>query len=419
MTVGRRLQSLPHMFGFHRPRWTVRTKLTLLYSFVFLLCGAALLGITYLLVDHSTANAEFSTGNGAPATKGNLSQHSFSSSGIAHQVGNLPSPAPQLRSLVSQIQTADLHQLLVKSVIALAIMAGIAVAAGYLVATRSLRPLRSVTATARGISAANLHQRLAMGGPDDELKELGDTFDQLLARLESSFAAQRQFVANASHELRSPLTRLRLLAEVAATDRDATIQSLQLAYQRVAAASLQQEQLIDALLVLAKSQGGIVDRATLDLAELVENVLSVARDDPSTPEVDTETRLEPAPISGDRRLIERLVTNLVDNAVRYNVTGGVVQTGTGCDDRGCYLVIANDGPVISPTELPRLFKPFERLEAGRRHHQRGHGLGLSIVEAIADAHGAIIAASSRPAGGLQIEVRFPAQQIGILGSTRQ
>ncbi len=384
---------------------TVRTRLTILYSTVFLVCGAALLGITYLLVEHSTGAVTFFSAHAHPARATIF--HRNISAATSNRVGDPPPLSPQLRSLVSQIQANELHQLFLKSGITLIIMALVAVAFGHLLAGRSLRPLRSITATARGISVANLHERLALSGPQDELKDLGDTFDELLARLEASFASQRQFVANASHELRSPVTRLRLLAEVAATDQDATIETLQAAYKRVVAASEHQESLIDALLTLAKSQGEIVDRESFDLAEVALTALSLREHEPDSPQVSVETRLRTATVNGDHRLVERLITNLIDNAVRYNVANGHVLVATGHDDQGSYFSVRNDGIAIAASELDRLFQPFQRLEAGRGHHKSGHGLGLSIVDAIAHAHGAEIAAHPQPQGGLHIEVRFP------------
>lgn len=403
--------ALRRRFGIHVPQMTVVTRLTILYSAVFLLCGAALLSITYLLVEHSTDTADFFfTGRSNPGRNGAAYRHIFSVGSNAYRVVKVPPLPPRLKALVSQVQAHELHQLLVSSGIALASMVVAAVALGYLVANRSLRPLRSMTATARGISVGNLHERLAMTGPDDELKVLGDTLDELLGRLEASFTSQRQFVANASHELRSPLTRLRLLAEVAATDPDATVGSMQTAYQRVVAASEQQEQLIEALLVLAKSQGGFVGREFVDLTAVVDNTLAALSDLPHelpTAGLYMETSLAPAVVNGDPRLIERLVANLIDNAMRYNVSGGSIEVATATDGQGTFLRVSNDGEVIPSTELDRLFRPFQRLQADRLHHKSGHGLGLSIVGAIAEAHEATITVEPRPAGGLQVEVRFP------------
>jgi signal transduction histidine kinase len=393
------------------PRWTVRVRLTLLYSILFSLCGVALLTITYLLVHRSTQDAVFS--NGATERNGpsGIFQHSFTGSPNVQGTRQFPTAASQLQAQVAHVQANDLHQLLVQSEIALAIMGLVAIALGYFVAGRALRPLRTITATARGISASTLHERVAVVGPNDELKELGDTFDELLERLEGSFNSQRQFVANASHELRSPLTRLRLLAEVAATDAEATVESLQAMYQRVVTASEQQEKLIEALLALAKSQGGLDHREPFDLSVVTNEVLLAPRQEVERLGLHLEATLNPAKLTGDPRLVERLVSNLMDNAVRHNVARGKVQVTTTVDHGGAMLVVCNDGPNVPTKELDRLFLPFQRLAAGRMHHKDGHGLGLSIVEAVANAHGAVITALPRAEGGLRIEVRFPVSDV--------
>jgi signal transduction histidine kinase len=403
----RRLPDLVRHLRAHLPRGTVRTRLTILYSSVFLLCGAALLAITYQLVEHSTDRAVYTNRGTGTSGKGSIFHRNISGAANLHPI----------TSQVARVQTNDLHQLLIKSGIALAIMAVVAVAAGYFVAGRILRPLHRITTTARGISAGNLHARLAMTGPHDELTELGDTFDDLLSRLEASFKSQRQFVANASHELRSPLTRLRLLAEVAATDSEATVESLQDAHHRVIAAAEQQEQLLDALFCLAQSQGGLDCREPLDLSAVVNDVLLAARPEPERQTLRIEACTDRAPMIGDRHLVERLVGNLVDNAMRYNVPSGHVRVATGVVEGSAALDISNSGPVVPSTEVDRLFRPFQRLEPLRRHHQTGHGLGLSIVKEIATAHGTVITTSARREGGLRIQVRFPSADPEIAPET--
>jgi signal transduction histidine kinase len=402
------LHTLQQKVRVHALRRTVRTRLTSLYSAVFMLCGAALLAVTYLLVARSTDDVAYLTRTGTPGNRGTVYQQTFSGSFASHPVRDLPSLSPRLDALASQLQGNDLHQLLTKSGIALAIMTLSAVALGYFVSGRVLRPLRSITVAARGISAANLHERLALKGPDDELKELGDTFDELLRRLEVSFVSQRQFVANASHELRSPLTRLRVLAEVAASDDEATVESMRAALQGVIAASERQEQLLEALLTLAKGQGGIAQPEPIDLATLVRRNLVGRSADLDNLGLLCEMSLGDAPVVGDERLIDRLVANLIENAMRYNVAGGHIRLVTGSDAHSATFEISNDGQTVPPEELHRLFQPFQRLEVGRRHHQTGHGLGLSIVNAITEAHGAVLRARALPGGGLHIHIQFPA-----------
>jgi signal transduction histidine kinase len=283
-------------------------------------------------------------------------------------------------------------------------MAIISIGLGWLVAGRALRPVRTMSSRARGISERNLHERLALDGPDDELKELGDTFDELLARLESAFDSQRQFVANASHELRTPITLERALVEVALADPGATEESLRSTCRRVLAASEQQERLIESLLTLARSQRGVESSRELRLDELAGEVLQSVQPD----RIQVESELGEAFTTGDPALVERLLGNLLENALRYNVErDGWVRVWTGVRDGQPTLAVANSGPVVSANEAAGLTEAFHRLN-GDRTDTRGVGLGLSIVEAIASAHGAELAVSPRPDGGLEVEVRFPA-----------
>jgi signal transduction histidine kinase len=283
-------------------------------------------------------------------------------------------------------------------------MAIISIGLGWLVAGRALRPVRTMSTRARGISEHNLNERLALEGPDDELKELADTFDELLARLESAFESQRQFVANASHELRTPITVERALVEVALADPGATTESLRGTCRRVLASNEQQERMIEALLTLARSQRGVESRRGLSLDEVVGDALgSVCPDG-----IRVQSELEPAAAAGDPALIERLVGNLLENALRYNVErDGWVSVWTGVRDGQPTLLVANSGPVVTADEAAAVTQPFRRLN-GNRTDTRGAGLGLSIVAAIAAAHGAQLLVTPRTDGGLEVEVRFPA-----------
>lgn len=368
------------------PRRTVRLRLTLLFGGLFLLCGAGVLTATYLLVRHAVVP----TGN----------VRLFRSPRPAGDPPPLDVDAEHLvvkaeEALAAQRQEV-LHQLLVQSGVALAMMVVLALVLGWWVAGRVLRRLRTITAAARRISATNLHRRLALPGPDDELKELGDTFDQLLGRLEASFQAQRQFVARASHELRTPLARQRAIGQVALDDPDATAASLRAAHERILAAGAQQERLIEAMLTLARGQAGIDVRHPFDLGEVVAEVVDARR----TPDVALRVAVRPCPVSGHRALAERLVANLVDNAIRHNVPGGWVEVSCGAGA----LTVANTGPVVPADEVERLFQPFRRL--GRAATGNGLGLGLSIVRAIASAHDARVTATPRQDGGLTVSVVF-------------
>jgi signal transduction histidine kinase len=391
----------------------VRFRLAALIAALFLAASAALLGIVYVLVDHSTRGVVFAEryigGNGKPVViRGSPSQLSALRTGVTTHLS--AAELQRIQQLYDQAvhqRASDLHQLLVQSSIAIAVMAVIAVALGWFIAGRVLRPLRTMTASARRISERNLHQRLALDGPDDEMKDLAETIDDLLARLEKAFDAQRHFVANASHELRTPITYDRTLLEVALADPDATVGSLRATCEELLESSQGQEGLIEALLALASSERGLDRRERLDLSVICDTLLLRPDVDAARLELTIETSIRPAPLDGDRRLIERLVGNLVGNAITYNLAGGNIQIATGVEDRGAMLRVANTGPVIPPDQLDRLFQPFQRLDASRTDHGGGHGMGLSIIRAIADAHHATIESSAPPGGGLTVIVTFP------------
>jgi signal transduction histidine kinase len=402
-----------------RPRRSVRMRLTLLYSGLFLLSGAGLVIVTYFLIAHRLPVpmnvSKHIEGTGSSSSAGGLT---FQSGGITSAC--TPNPAlaapEQLTQCAGAAQvalasqrTAELNDLLIKSGIALAIMAVLSIGLGWLVAGRVLRPLRVITTTARRMSANSLHERLALAGPHDELKELGDTFDGLLARLEASFSAQRQFVANASHELRTPLARQRTLVEVALADPEPTVDSLTDTCTRVLAAGEQQERLIEALLTLARSQRGLDVRQPIELATVAGAAMRSRQAEADAQGITLSAELGPGPIMGDPRLAERLVVNLVDNALRHNVPGGWVHVFTGLHDGEAVLAVVNSGEPVAPEVVGRLFEPFERLDAGRVAGRDGLGLGLSIVRAIAEAHHAGLSVCSLPEGGLDLQVRFPYQ----------
>jgi signal transduction histidine kinase len=362
-------------------------RLTVLYGGVCLVFGAVLLTVTYLLSWDAL---------------------------VAHPV---PRPAagsslhPATQSGVDQI-AFDRRQLLVRSGIALGIVSVAAVGAGWLLAGRVLRPLSTITAAARRISASSLHERLDMRGPDDELKELGDTLDDLFARLEASFDAQRHFAANASHELRTPLTRERILLQVTLADPDSTVGVWQAVSRELLASNSEQERLIEALLTLASSEAGLGQREPVDLAAITSAALTAAGSGISRLGLRVHTDIQPAALDGDHLLVERLAANLIDNAVRHNVPGGDVQIATGTSGTRAILSVTSSGPVVPPAEVGRLFQPFQRLGTRRARRDSGHGLGLSIVRAIATAHDATVTPRARPGGGLAVEVAFPAVRSG-------
>lgn len=384
-------------------RRSVRLYFTLIYSSLFLVSGIGLLALTYVLAatEFPVANRVSNTING-PAGPG---VPGFSRSAQAAAAAVV---AQSLRQ-----KSAALHTLLVISLIALGIMTVISIGLGWIVAGRMLRPLRMVTSAARRISASNLNERLAMTGPDDELKELSDTFDALLGRLERAFAAQRQFVANASHELRTPLARQRTFIEVALDDEERTVRSLERSCERVLAASEQQERLIGALLTLAQSQCGLTLRKPIDLVAAVREALQARQPEAESRRLRVFVRLDPASALGDAALAERLAVNLVGNAITHNIPGGWIEISTGVAGGRAVLSVANSGAAIPPEEIPRLFEPFHRLGTDRTSGHSGFGLGLSIVKAIAEAHDAELSATALPGGGLVMQVRFPVIPPGL------
>ncbi|MEV0590749.1 sensor histidine kinase [Nonomuraea cavernae] len=404
-------------------RWTVRLRLTLLYSGLFLVAGALLVALIYLLVEHSPFPGPPTAPNppsplspsplnppsppaapgtpgtpGTPATPGTPGTPG-TPEGLDRLDGFEP---PGSTPGIEAEQAASLRRLLVNSLIALVVMAFASMLLGWLMAGRVLRPLGDMTATVRRITADRLDRRLAAPGPDDELKELADTFDELLDRLEAAFTAQRRFVANASHELRTPLTLQQAMAEIALADPEADAEALRAVLERLLTAGRHQERLIEALLTLARSEQGLHHREPLDLALITAQALDQRETTPEAPHV--EHVLGPAPASGDRALVERLVSNLLDNAVRHNVPGGWISVSTAMRSGRPTLRVANSGPVIPPDKVGTLLQPFQRLETSRRADGDGLGLGLSIVAAIVQAHDGGLDARPLPEGGLEVTV---------------
>ena len=376
------------------PRRTARLRLTVLYGgAVFLACGATVLAFTYLLYG--------------------LLGHAPHPVLLLHKQGKVapiaaPQPAEATIHVAGLGQVAmDRQQLLIVSGIALAVIAVAAAAIGWLIAGRVLRPLRTITAAARRISASSLNERLALQGPDDELKELADTLDSLFVRLEASFDAQRRFAASASHELRTPLTRERTLLQVTLADPAATTATWQAVSQDLLASNAEQERLIEAMLTLASSEAGPGEPESLDLAAITSEALAAARPAISRLGLNVRADIQPAILDGDPLLVQQLAANLIDNAVRHNIPGGDVQVATGTSPAGAVLSVTSSGQVIPAAELDRLFQPFQRLGPRPAHRDGGHGLGLSIIRAIATAHAATLTAHPRPGGGQAIDVTFP------------
>ena len=379
------------------PRRTIRLRLTILYGVVSVLSAAGLLAITITLAGgwgEGTAHAPPAPAGSAASLKAALAQ---AQARIA-----------LLQAQVNQAGVTWSHRLLVAAAAGLAVMAGASVVLGWVVAGRALRPLRAITAATRQISEDDLHRRLAMPGPRDELADLADTIDGLLTRLQAAFDAQRNFVANASHELRTPLSASRTMLEVALADPAAPAATLRSACQDVLAEGQQQERLIDALLTLARSQRGLDRREPLDLARITAEVLRAREPDAARRGVTVHASMAPAPVVGDERLLRQLAANLIDNALRHNLPGGDLSVDvTSARGRSTFM-ITNTGPVIPAAQIGRLLQPFQRLSAQRAAGDHGLGLGLPIVAAIARAHQATLAVSPGRRGGLDIRISLPA-----------
>ena len=285
-------------------------------------------------------------------------------------------------------------------------MSLVSVALGWLVAGRILRPLRLMTATIQRITARNVHQRLAAQGPKDEIRNLSDTVDGLLGRLETALDAQKRFVANAAHELRTPVTLQHALLEETLIDRDATLTSFRSNFERLLTLSKQQARLLESLLTLAGSESGLDHRQPINLRLLAERLLPSYHDDLQARELRLHIDLSSAWTVGDPALLERLVANLLDNAIGHNTPAGHVEIQTRTIGGAAVIRVSNSGKPIPEDQLDRLFEPFQRMDrtAGRETH---HGLGLSIVRAIATAHQATITANGPPEGGFTVEIAFP------------
>jgi signal transduction histidine kinase len=306
------------------------------------------------------------------------------------------------RSTIAKQRADTLHSLLQWSAVALGVVALAAIGVGWLVAGRALRPLHVITGTARRVADRSLHERIALDGPPDELKELADTFDDMLARLDRAFDGQSRFVANASHELRTPLAVNRTLLEVAMADPAASADLCQVG-SSLLLVNERSERLVDGLLLLARSDQQVSDRKPVDLADAARHALGQLAIEAAEADVKLRPRLAPAVVGGDPVLLERLVTNLVENAVRHNVAGGWVEVATTPGS----ITVTNTGEPIPPYDVDELFEPFRQRRGERTEGRRGAGLGLSIVRSIVTAHGGSVRAAARVEGGLVVRVELP------------
>ncbi len=382
---------------------TVRVRLTVLYAGLFLACGTALLALTDLMMARLI--------NGSTTIRMNEALNAASSGAVPRDpqfrpASNLQHLQYVTMQVLEQQATEDLHRLLAVSGIALAGMVLISAALGWLVAGRVLRPLREMTAATRRISADSLHERLAADGPADEMKDLADTIDGLLARLEAAFTAQRRFVANASHELRTPLAMLRTSVDVAMAKPDAPA-AVAVLGGKLHEGLEQAERLLEGLLALARAQHGPGgDTELVPLAGVLSSEITARHRAAAAGSVRVDQAGPDAWVRGNRALLSRLAGNLIDNAIRYNVPGGWVRARTEAGPAVVRLIVENGGPVLEPDRVADLGQPFRRL-ADRTGSAAGTGLGLSIAAAISDAHGGTMRLHARPEGGLRVVIELP------------
>jgi signal transduction histidine kinase len=395
MRAGATLRSLR---AIRWPAPTIRLRLTVLYGVVFLVTGAVLLTIGYALVRH------------------NLGMHDDFRAAMRRLGIVLPGfpgpPAlysrfPEARfaaAVRAQLRSDALHRLLIEYLLALGVMTMVSVAAGWLLAGRALRPLRDITATARKVSGENLVERIGLKGPADELKQLADTFDGMLARLDGAFASQRHFVANASHELRTPLAIMRTEVDVALADPDASADELRGMGEAVRETIDRCERLIESLLMLARSEAAAGQEEPVDLAALAADCITDLHGRAQASGVDLRDDLEPAWTRGQPALLERMIANLLGNGIRHNERGGFLDVRTRTGGGKVRMVVSNGGPRIDPDDAQTLMEPFRRLDRAAG----GFGLGLSIVRSVAEAHGGTAEVTALETGGLEVQIALPA-----------
>ncbi|MEX2290207.1 MAG: ATP-binding protein [Mycobacteriales bacterium] len=372
------------------PRTTLRWRLTLVYSTVALTVGLLLLLLSTVLVDRA-----LQAGSLSPTLP-----------------IRIPREGPDLVTTLGVVQD-DLRQealrsLLHQGLLALLLLGTLGVAVSYYLAGRVLQPLHDITAAAQRLSVERLDARIDLQGPEDELKQLADTFDAMLGRLEAAFEAQRRFVADASHELRTPLAVMRTEVDVALADPAASPQDLREAAQVVRDATMRADRLVDSLLLLARSERGtgpdVLER--VELPEVAAQALAAVAAEVEERGLQVATSLGPGGVLGDRGLLERLAGNLVENAVRHNVVGGWVRVDTGTVEDCARIQVANSGGPVAAEEVTGLFEPFRRYGTARTA-RRGAGLGLAIVRAVAELHGGTAHAAARRDGGLTVTVDLP------------
>jgi signal transduction histidine kinase len=388
---------------------TFRVRLALLYGGMFLLAGAVLLAVTYGLVAHSLPTS--------PSLTAQQAKETLACKNAAHPSG-LSSKAPVRVSAdcqkvfaagaaagASSQRDRTLHDLLLYSALALGLTTVLAGLLGAFMAGRALRPVKAITAAARRASTDHLGERIQLEGPRDELKELADTFDEMLDRLDAAFAGQRRFIADASHELRTPLTVMRTAIDVTAAKETRSPEEVDALIARVRRAVDKAELLVEALLTLAVSEREVHESVVVDLAMLARDALHDASDSVGARHLNVDSELGTAPVTGNRVLLERMVANLVENGVRHNVDGGSLRVASGNGGAVSWFEVSNSGPRVERSQVEDLFAPFHRAA---RTSAEGVGLGLTIVRSIAERHEGSIDATPAEDGGLRVRVMLPA-----------
>ena len=389
-----------------KARSTIRRRLTLFYGALFLLCGLVLLATSYTVVRASLVKDEGNTDKRVAVNYG----YSEASVKAFYEFPVPPSKTGRAANNVGDVITAmqvdmreeTLRTLLVGTGVALAALLGLSLLVGWLAAGRALRPVGRLTGRARQLSEDDLHQRLGMDGPNDELKELADTIDGMLDRLEKAFNAQRQFSASVSHELRTPLSVIRAEADVALADPEATERERVFA-EKIRDAADRSESLLDSMLTLARSESTMSNREAIDLADLAGDSISARTDGADRAGIEIDIDLHTAEVEGDPWLLDRVVANLVDNAVKHNQPGGWVTLTVTTDGDEAVLQVANGGEVLSEEQVALILQPFQRTDRNRP----GYGLGMTIVQSVVRAHEGTIEVEPRADGGLVVTVRLP------------
>ena len=395
-----------------RPRLTVRARLTLLYSGLFAVCGVIVVGVGYAQVAQLPAQ-----GRGRLPSAADLASFAARCRSAEESAHPNPFVLAKCASFFQQQgaqgqRDLTLSHLLQYSLITLAVVIALAAILGWIFSGRALRPVHRITTAARAASEHNLSARVAPTGPRDELRELAETFDEMLGRLQAAFEGQQRFIANASHELRTPLAVMRATVNVVLGNPDSTPGDLRAMGEDIRTAVEHAEHIVSALLILARNERGLTVREQVDLATVAEDVLDTA----GLGDRRAHASLEPAVISGDLVLAERLIANLVNNAIRYNDAAGDVWISTRTTAGSSQLTVANTGPVISPADAGRIFQPFQRLSDRTSHD--GFGLGLAIVASIAAIHGGTVTACPRDDGGLSVTVAIPSSGALVQGTGR-